>query len=79
MWKYNSMTTKLMKLQNAKHKMDVVDINAITKTLSGCKNIINTICEWHQFVETGLTALCVFGFIFCVSQCRLWWMDFSLL
>lgn len=46
--------------------MDVVDKNPITQILSGYENMMSKRCEWQQFVETGLTVLCVFGSFFSV-------------
>lgn len=60
---YNSGITKLIKLQNGKHKMDAVDKNPITQILSGYENVINKRCEWQQFVKTGPIALCMCVFL----------------
>lgn len=67
-----------MKLQNAKYRMDVGDINPITKTLSGYENIINTICEWRQFACRTDSPVCVWVSFLC-ERVYVVVVDFSLL
>lgn len=47
-------------MENAKHKMDVVDKNPVTQILSGYENLTNIRCKWNQFLGTITdSSLCV--------------------